>query len=55
MKLITAYKVIDKECEFLGRDFPAVMDMIYKNPGVFPQRVQEAYHIILREEDYWTE
>ena len=52
MKLITAYKVIEKECEFLGRDFPTVMDMVYANPGMFPQRVQNAYHIILLEEDY---
>ena len=51
MTLNAAYKIIDKECDFLGRDFPTVMDMIYNNPGMFPQRVQNAYHIILLEED----
>ena len=51
MTLRQAYRIVDKEAEFLGRDFPTVMDMIYQNPGMFPQRVQEAFHIILLEED----
>ena len=51
MTLRQAYRIIEHECLFLGRDFPTIMDMIYENPGMFPQRVQNAYHIILLEED----
>jgi len=51
MKYSTAVKVIEKECEFLGRDFDAVMLMIDEMPWVFPKGAQKAYEVIREELD----
>lgn len=47
MKLVTAYRLIDKECDFLGRDFPTVLVMIGENPWIFSPRVREAYDRVM--------
>ena len=51
MTLNAAYKLIDKECDFLGRSFPAVMQLIGENPWIFSPRVVNAYDVIMLEED----
>ena len=49
MTLNAAYKLIDKECAFLGRDFPTVLVMIGENPWIFSPRVQQAYDIVMED------
>ena len=51
MKYKTAVKVIEKECEFLGRDFDEVMLMICEMPWVFPKGAQKAYEVVYAEHD----
>ena len=51
MKYTTAVKVIEKECEFLGKDFDEVMFLVCDNPGMFPQRALDAYEVIYAEHD----
>ena len=55
MTLRQAYKILDKECDFLGVDWDRIMYMLRYNPMIFPQRALDAYAVILREEDYWME
>ena len=49
MKLVTAYKLIDKECDFLGRDFPTVLKMIEHSPWIFSPRILEAYRRVMED------
>ena len=49
MTLRQAYRIIDKEAEFLGRDFPTVLVMIGENPWIFSPRVQQAYDIVMED------
>jgi len=51
MRYETAVKVIEKEVEFLGREFDEVMCMVAENPGMFPQRTIDAYEVVYEEHD----
>ena len=49
MKLITAYKVLEKECDFLGVDWEKLMKLFIECPAIFPQRSQEAYDRVMED------
>lgn len=49
MKVITAVKQIQKESEFLGKDFAWVLEDMKKNLHVYPQKTREAFLVIENE------
>ena len=49
MRYETAVKVIEKECEFLGKDFDEVLLLVQDMPWVFPKGAQKAYEVIYEE------
>ena len=49
MKLITAYKVLDKQCDFLGVDWERLMSLLEKSRMSFPQRVITAYDRVMED------
>ena len=46
MTLNAAIKIIEKECEFLGKDWDEVMFLLADMPTIFPQSAMEAYKVI---------
>ena len=46
MTLNAAIKIIEKECEFLGKDWDEVMFLLADMPTMFPQSAMEAYKVI---------
>ena len=46
MTLNAAIKTIEKECEFLGKDWDEVMFLLADMPTIFPQSAIEAYGVI---------
>ena len=46
MTLNAATKIIEKNCEFLGKDWDEVMFLLAEMPGIFPQSAVEAYDVI---------
>ena len=49
MKLITAYKVLDKQCDFLGVDWERLMSLLATSRMSFPLRVCEAYDRVMED------
>ena len=46
MTLNAAIKIIEKECEFLGKDWNEVMFLLADMPGIFKMSTVEAYKVI---------
>ena len=51
MTLITAYKVLEKECDFLGVDWEKLMALFTECPSIFPQRSLEAYDRVMEDRE----
>ena len=49
MKLITAYKVLDKQCDWLGVDWERLMSLLATSRMSFPLRVCEAYERVMED------
>jgi len=49
VKLITAYKVLDKQCDWLGVDWERLMSLLEKSRMSFPLRVVEAYDRVMED------
>ena len=49
MKLITAYKVLDKQCDWLGVDWERLMHLLATPRMSFPLRVVEAYDRVMED------
>ena len=47
MQIATAIKVIQKDAEFLGLDFLAMIKFIQKNPMAQTKKTMEAYKIFM--------
>ena len=45
MKVKSAIKVLDKECEFLGKTFDELIEDINKNKDTYPLKSIEAYNV----------
>jgi hypothetical protein len=45
MKVTTAFKQLQKECEFLGVNFATLLADLEKAPLSFPNRTIEAYKV----------
>ena len=45
MKVKSAIKVLDKECEFLGKTFDELIEDINKNKDTYPLKIIEAYTV----------
>ena len=46
MTLNAAIKIIEKECEFLGKDWNELMILLADRPGIFKLSTVEAYKVI---------
>ena len=46
MTLNAAIKIIEKECEFLGKDWDEVMFLLADMPDIFKLSTVEAYKVI---------
>ena len=51
MKLITAYKILDKQCDWLGVDWERLMHLLSTSRMSFPLRVVEAYDRIMEDRE----
>jgi hypothetical protein len=49
MQIATAIKVIQKDAEFLGMDFLAMMKFIQKSPMAQTKNTMEAYQVIMEQ------
>ena len=50
MTLDRAYRVLEQETEFLGRDWDRLMYMLRTNPLIFPGYVLDAYDRIMKDQ-----
>ena len=51
MTLLTAYKVLDKQCDFLGVDWERLMNLLATSRMSFPLRVLEAYDRVMEDRE----
>ena len=49
MTLERAYRVLEQESEFLGRDWDRLMYMLRTNPLIFPRYVLDAYDRVMKD------
>jgi len=49
MTLNRAYRILEQETEFLGKDWDRLMYMLRTNPLIFPSYVTEAYDRIMKD------
>jgi hypothetical protein len=47
MTLNQAYKILEKESEFLGLSWGDLQHLLQENPTIFPQSVLKAYAVYL--------
>jgi len=45
MKVTTAFKQLNKECDFLGLPFDELLNLLAKYPLSFPNKTIEAYKV----------